>query len=244
MAEQNVTKLAGKARTESGKGISRRLRAAGQVPAVLYGPHSKAPMHLSVDPLALKAAIQTPYKFNTLLTIEIEGQPARTALVKDIQVDVVDRNVLHADFIEVRTDEKVTVRVPVILTGRPLGAGDGGILNQVSRELLVSVLPKEIPLKLEIDVSPLKIGDALHVSDIKFPAGVVAKTKADVTVAVCAAPEREEVAAVADPATAAAAPAAAGAKAGDAKAADAKADPKAADAKGADAKKAAPAAKK
>ena len=232
MAEQKAVSLAATVRTEVGKGPSRRIRAQGLVPAVLYGPHTKDPVQLAVDPLLLKKAIQTPFKFNTVISFNLGAAGEKIALLKDVQVDPIERTIIHADFMEVRMNEKVMVKVPVVLTGRPVGAADGGIINQVTRELELFALPKDIPEKLEVDISPLKIADSIHVSDIKFPAGVTPKTKGEITVAVCSAPEKEEVvaptAAVAvpgAPAAAGATGAAGAAPAADAKAGDKKAEP-------------------
>ncbi|MBS2028754.1 MAG: 50S ribosomal protein L25 [Deltaproteobacteria bacterium] len=188
MAE-NAVSLTAKVRKEVGKGPSRRIRAQGLVPAVLYGPHNKEPLQLAVDPLALKAAIQTKFKYNTLLKFTLEGAGEKTALLKEVQVDPIQRSILHADFIEVRLDEKVRVNVPLFLTGKAVGTAEGGVVNQVTRELVILALPKDIPEKLEVDVTPLKIGGSIHVSEVKFPAGVTAKTKGDITVAVCSVPE-------------------------------------------------------
>ena len=188
MAE-NAVSLTAKIRKEVGKGPSRRIRAQGLVPAVLYGPHNKEPVQLAVDPLALKAAIQTKFKYNTLLKFTLEGAGEKVALLKEVQVDPIERSILHADFIEVRLDEKVRVNVPLFLTGKAIGTTEGGVVNQVTRELVILALPKDIPEKLEVDVSPLKIGGSIHVSEVKFPAGVTAKTKGDITVAVCSVPE-------------------------------------------------------
>lgn len=233
MAEQKAVSLTAQVRTEVGKGPSRRIRAQGLVPAVLYGPHTKEPVQLAVDPLNLKKAIQTPFKFNTVISFNLGAAGEKIALLKDVQVDPIERTIIHADFMEVRMNEKVMVKVPVVLTGRPAGAADGGIINQVTRELELFALPKDIPEKLEVDISPLKIADSIHVSDIKFPTGVTPKTKGEITVAVCSAPEKEEVvaptAAVAAAPGAAGAPAAAGAAAAapaaEAKAGDKKAEP-------------------
>lgn len=240
MAQQTIVSLKGKVRTAFGKGPSRRTRAEGLIPGVLYGPHSKGALSFAVDPLALKAAIQTPFKFNTLLELDLEGAGKKTALLKEVQVDPVERDLLHADFVEVKLDEKVKVNITIILEGITKGAAEGGILNQVTRSIVLEVLPKDIPELIKVDVSHLDINDSIHVSELKLPAGAKAVTKGDITVAVCAPPEREE-APVAG-AAAAAAPAADG-KAAPAAAAPA-AGAKAADGKAAPAAAAKPAAKK
>jgi large subunit ribosomal protein L25 len=211
--------LEGKSREGSGKGFARRLRAQGFVPAVVYGKHLKAPSQIAVDPKAIRAAVMTPHKLNTLITLKIAGATDLQVLLKDIQVDPVSRDVLHADFIAVRENEQVKVNVPVVLVGRPQGVAEGGILNQVRRELEVFALPHAIPEKIEVDVSALKVAESLHVNDVKMPAGVTVKSHVNYTVAVVAIPEKEEVvvAPVAAAVPGAAAPAA-GAEAGKAQA--------------------------
>lgn len=185
--------LAATLRTQSGKGFARRLRMKGLIPAVCYGPHDQ-PVHIAIDPLALKKAIATPHKFNTVLTVAIEGGAKKTVLLKDFEHDPLDYALLHADFLEVRMDMDVVVQVPVVLVGKPAGAAEGGILQQVSRTLPVECKPNQIPEKIEADVSALKIAESLHVSDMKVPAGIKIKVGAgqDPTIAVVAIPEKEE----------------------------------------------------
>src|SRR5260370_10781528 len=135
----------GQPREESGKGFSRRLRGRGEIAAVVYGRHSKGATHFSVDPLSIKTALSTPHRFNTLITLKIDGQPERQVLVRDFQVDPVSRDLLHADFLEVREDEKVKVKVPLQLVGRPAGVAEGGILSQIRRDLALYALRNAIP---------------------------------------------------------------------------------------------------
>ncbi|NOJ94248.1 50S ribosomal protein L25/general stress protein Ctc [Corallococcus sp. CA049B] len=209
--------LEAQAREGSGKGIARRLRASGQVPAVVYGKHLKAPLHISVDPKAIRTAINTPHKLNTLIQLKLAGNDQQV-LLKDYQMDPLTRDILHADFIAVTEKEQVKVNLPVVLTGKAVGVADGGLLTQVRRNLEVWALPGAIPLQIEVDVTNLKIAEALHVNDVKLPEGVSVKTHVNYTIAVLSAPEAAEAAPAA--AAAAAAPAAgkADAKAGDAKA--------------------------
>ena len=195
MSETNTSTLAATLRTKSGKGPARQLRFKGLIPAVCYSKHDK-PVHVAVDPDALKKAIATPKKFNTVITLNIEGGGIRTVLFKDFERDPVGGQILHADFLDVRMDQEVTVPVPVVLIGRPIGAAEGGILQQVARTLAVLCLPGNIPEKIEVDVSGLGIAESLHVSDIKAPPGVKFKVAGDATIAVVAIPEKEEVAAV------------------------------------------------
>jgi large subunit ribosomal protein L25 len=202
--------LDAKVREGSGKGPARRLRLQGVVPAVVYGRHLEKPVSISVDPIAIKRAIATPHKFNTLIALKVEGGAEHQVLLKDYQQDPVTRDVLHADFIAVREDEQVKVNIPVALIGKPVGVAEGGILSQARRELEVWALPRAIPEKIEVDVSALKIAQALHVNDITFPQGITVKTHVNFTIAVVTAPEKEEVVVVA-PTAAAAVPGAPGA---------------------------------
>ncbi|MCP3140744.1 50S ribosomal protein L25/general stress protein Ctc [Pyxidicoccus xibeiensis] len=207
--------LEAKAREGAGKGPARRLRAQGLVPAVVYGKHLEKPVHIAVDPKSVRVAINTPHKFNTLIQIKVEGG-TRQVLLKDYQMDPLTRDILHVDFLDVRENEQVKVNVPLTLVGKAQGVADGGLLTQIRRELALWALPNAIPERIEVDVTPMKINDALHVNDLKLPAGVSVKTNVNYTVAVLSAPEAAEaapVAAAAAPAAAAAAPAAA--KAGD-----------------------------
>jgi large subunit ribosomal protein L25 len=205
------------AREGAGKGSARRLRGQGLVPAVVYGKHLEKPVHIAVDPKAVRTAINTPHKFNTLIQLTVAGT-THQVLLKDYQMDPVTREILHADFVGVRENEPVKVNVPLVLTGKAVGVADGGLLTQARRELEVWALPGAIPERIEVDVTPMKIAEALHINDVKLPAGVTVKTNVNYTLAVISAPEAAEAApaaaaAAAAPAAAAAAPAAA--KAGD-----------------------------
>ena len=230
--------LNAKIRTGAGKGFARRTRAEGLVPGVVYGPRLEKPLNIAVNAKETKAAIQTPKKLNTVLGLNIEGKQI-TVLLKEFQLDPVSKELLHVDFIDVRENEQVKVKIPVILIGKAEGVTNGGILSQIRREIEVWSLPGAIPEKIEADVTPLKIAGSLHINEVKLPAGVTVKTSTNFTIAVVTAPEVEKVVEVAAAAPGAAvgadgkaAPAAAGdAKAGDAKAADGKAAPAAAAAK-------------
>ncbi|QQR42462.1 50S ribosomal protein L25/general stress protein Ctc [Myxococcus xanthus] len=198
----NTSTLEAKPREGSGKGVARRLRAQGLIPAVVYGKHLEKPVHISVNPKAVRQAINTPHKFNTLIQIKVEGGD-RQVLLKDYQMDPVTRAILHADFLDVRPTDKVKVNVPLVLSGRAQGVADGGLLTQARREIEVWSLPSAIPEKLEVDVTPMKIAEVLHINDLKLPEGVSVKTNVNYTLAVISAPEAVD----AGPAAAAAAPA-------------------------------------
>ena len=151
------------------KGGARKLRARGQIPAVFYGPRAKT-LSLVVDPRELSQALQTEAGENVLIDLEIGdgGQPDRkVVMIKDIQIDPLKRQILHADFYEVTMDAMVTVEVPIRLVGKSEGVKIGGILEQVRRTIQIQCLPREIPKGIDVDVSALKIGDSIHVKDIQ-----------------------------------------------------------------------------
>jgi len=202
--DQNT--LETQSRTGSGKGAARKLRAQGLVPAVIYGKHMKEPRQIAVNPKAVRAAINTPHKLNTLITLKTDGAQ-ELALLKDYQQDPVTREILHVDFLAVRETEQVKVNVPVVLTGKSVGVAEGGLLTQARRELEVYAMPRAIPEKIEVDVTNLKIAQALHINEVTLPAGVVVKSNVNFTLAVVSAPDTAAEAAPA--AAAAAAPAAA-----------------------------------
>jgi large subunit ribosomal protein L25 len=247
-----VGKLTVSLRERSGKGGSRKLRAQGKVPGVCYGASVDGrmdPLPIVVDVKELRGALDPVRKRNTVISLTIEGGAAPRslhALVKEFQVDAIRHDVTHVDLLAIDPNKEVRADVPLEFTGKPKGAIDGGQIRIVLRSLTVRAKPNDIPVKLGVDVSPLEIGDVIHVSAIALPAGVTSVTGRDLAVVTCAAPEEEKTAATtetapAEGAAAAAAPAAAAA----APAKDAKAAAPAKDAKAAAAApaKAAPAAK-
>jgi large subunit ribosomal protein L25 len=183
--------LAAERRDGRGKGPARRLRRQGLIPAVVYGRKGE-PSHLSVDPGLLLEAIDTPQRFNTLLTLEVEGT-RKHVLFKDYQVDPVSRQLLHADFLEVQLDQPVTVDVPVVTVGRAEGQTQGGILSVAAHDIVLEALPGKIPVRIEVDVTNLKIGQSIHVSELAAPEGCKFKYTTDYVVAFVAVPEKEEV---------------------------------------------------
>jgi large subunit ribosomal protein L25 len=246
-----VGKLTVSLREQSGKGNARKLRAQGKVPGVCYGTSVDGridPLPITVDIRLLRSALDPVRKRNTVITLTIEGGAAPRslhALVKDIQIDVLRRDVTHVDLLAIDPNKEVRADVPLEFNGKPKGTIDGGQLRIVLRSLSVRAKPADLPVKLPVDVSPLGIGDVIHVSAIALPPGVISMTGRDLAVVTCAKPEEEKVEVVegapvegalaAAPGTAApgAAPAAAGAApAKDAKGAPAAAAP-AKDAKGA-----------
>ncbi len=179
-------------RTGKGKGPARRLRAQGLIPAVVYGKQGEPAASIAVDPVAIEEAIATPLKFNTLITLKMDGSE-KNVLFKDYQVDPVSRRLLHADFLEVALDKPVNVAVPVVTTGKSEGVIAGGILSISAYEVALEALPNRIPMQIEVDVTNIKIGGSIHISELKAPEGCKFKYTTDYVVAFVAIPEKEEV---------------------------------------------------
>ena len=151
-----------------GKEKARKLRSKGLIPAIFYGPRAET-VPLVIDSKELTKALQTEAGENVLIDLDIrKGSKAdrKVVMLKDIQIDPLQRVTLHTDFYEVTMDETVTVEVPVHLVGKPEGTKVGGILEQVRRVIEVQCLPGDIPKSIDVDVSALKIGDSIHVQEI------------------------------------------------------------------------------
>jgi large subunit ribosomal protein L25 len=173
--------LGAERRSETGKGAARKLRAAGRIPAVVYG-HNRAPESLTVDARELERLLGHISAASTVIELGLGGQTART-LIREIQRHPVKRNVLHVDFQELVAGERVTVSVPLVFVGTAPGVREqGGIFEEVLRELSISADSANIPNHIDVDVSKLTIGHPLHVRDLTLPAGATALTDADATV--------------------------------------------------------------
>lgn len=191
--------LSASARDTGGKGVSRKLRAEGRVPAVVYG-HGRDPQPLSINTRELERLLDHIAAESTVIDLDIDGKGART-LIREIQRHPFKRQILHVDFQELVAGEKITVNVPIILVGVPDGVRmDGGILDQTMRELEVEVDPSNIPNHIDVDVTKLMIGSSVHVRDIKLPDGVESMDDEDATICVVSAPRAavEEAAAAAE----------------------------------------------
>jgi large subunit ribosomal protein L25 len=232
--------LSAELREGTGKGVARKLRAKDVIPAVVYG-RKRAAQSISVSPDALQKLLRGVAGMNTLIDLTLAGKTA-TVLVKGLDRDPVRGRYLHADFYEVDLAQKVVVSVPVHLLGKAAGTDFGGILDHPLRELQIECLPREIPQRIDVDVSALQVNDSIHVSDLKLAPGLTIKTDGSLAVASVVLPESEEAAAAAattegvtvEGEAAAAAPPAAEAPApakGDAKAAAPKAEAKGAEKK-------------
>ncbi|MGE5175687.1 MAG: 50S ribosomal protein L25 [Hyphomicrobiales bacterium] len=184
-----ITSLKGVRRAGTGKGVTRKLRAGGAVPAVYYG-RGEEPITLTVDRKDVETLFHTSGSSNVIVDLQVEGDAAsdRKALIREIQRDPVLGSILHLDFHHISLTERITVEVPIELTGTPVGVKDGGgILEHLLREVEVECLPTDIPAEITVDVSALNIGDSLHVSDLSAP-GVEILTDAHRTIATVVPP--------------------------------------------------------
>jgi large subunit ribosomal protein L25 len=193
-------------RTLARRGGSKKLRSAGRIPAVIYGRQAK-PQNLEVDRKSLEDLIHESASENLLvdLAVDKDARPKRLALVQEIQHHALSGKVLHIDFHEISENEKVTVMVPVEAIGEAVGVKTGGgVLEHVLFKLKVRCLPKDLPEAIHVDVTNLEIGKAVHIGDIKPPAGVEILGEKHISVLAVAAPitEEQEAAAAAEAAAA------------------------------------------
>ena len=183
-------------RALKGKSGARAVRKAGNIPGVVYGITDSTP--LTISPKELEALLGTRAGANVIFQLNVEGEAAsdRPVIVKELQRDPMKDTIVHADFLEIRMDEKIEIAVPLSLSGESPGEKMGGTVSQLLRELEVSCLPNAIPEQIEVDVSEVEIGDVIHVRDLLIPEGVELVADPDdpvMTVMVPVEEEEEEV---------------------------------------------------
>lgn len=199
MAKQ--VKLTAEPRTALGRSAVRKLKAAGSVPAVMYGSKDK-PEAIQVSKRDINALLSHAAGENILVELEIAGK-TKLALVQEVQHAPLGGAVLHVDFHAVSQDEAIHADVPLEPVGVANGVKNmGGLLEQSLRSLAIECLPRDLPDVIRVDVSALNIGDAIHVREIQLPAGVTTRIQPDLTAFSVLAPtvEEEPVAATAEPA--------------------------------------------
>src|SRR3972149_11843897 len=176
-----------------GKEKAKKLRLKGLIPGIFYGPRTQT-IPLVIDPKELAKALQTEAGENVLIDLDIrkgDQSDRKVVMLKDIQIDPLQRITLHTDFYEVAMDEMVTIEVPVHLVGKPEGTKVGGILEQIQRVIQIQCFPGDIPKSIDMDVSALKIGDSIHVQDIKVE-NVKILSDTNLTIATVVPPVVEE----------------------------------------------------
>jgi large subunit ribosomal protein L25 len=158
-----------KAREKRGKEHAKKLRRSGIIPAVVYGQQT-ASLPLEVESKAFHALLRQGMGENVLVTLTTEDQKGkdRKVLIREVQRDPVEGDIVHIDFHEISLTNKLAIQVPIHLVGVPVGVTTGGILQHALRELEVECLPTAIPEKIDVDVTSLDIGDSIHVADLKL----------------------------------------------------------------------------
>src|SRR5438270_11412206 len=183
--------LSASPRQATGKGPARQARFHGKVPAVIYG-HGRNAQPLELEAKALEKALQGVEPASTIIELAVDGKTVKT-LIREIQRHPIRPDIIHVDFYGIHAEAKVKLRVPVHLAGNPDGVRNaGGVLDQVTRVVEIEVMPDNIPDRVELDVTALKIGDSLHVRDLNIPNATIL-TLADLTIATVVPPRAEEV---------------------------------------------------
>lgn len=181
------TVLAVEPRAELGSAESRRLRAAGRVPAVVYG-HGTEPVAVSIDARELRHALGGASGSNALVDLQI-GDVRHLAIARELQQHPVRHTALHVDFQVVTRDEIVSAEVPLVLVGEAVEVGRaGGTVEHVVQSLTVHARPGDIPTSIEVDISSLNIGETLHVSDLPAIEGVRYDADPDTVIVAVPAP--------------------------------------------------------
>ncbi len=194
MAQQASLQAA--TRTMSGKGAARTLRREGKVPGVIYG-HGRAAEAVAIDTAALNRMLVGISAATTIVDVAIDGRAPVRALIREIQRDSLrPADIIHLDLYEVRSDEEITLEVPVRLIGVPDGVRNfGGVLDHVLRELEIEVLPSDIPEHVDLDVTALAIGHSLFVRDVTVEKARILNDP-DTPICTVVAPRTEEAPAV------------------------------------------------
>ncbi|MBO6783138.1 MAG: 50S ribosomal protein L25/general stress protein Ctc [Alphaproteobacteria bacterium] len=175
-------------RAQVGKGAARATRRQGRVPAVIYGAN-KDPEPISIDPAELRAARMQPGFFATLFDIDVDGN-GQQVLCRDLQLDPVTDTPMHADFLRVTERTQINVEIPVSFMNEDASPGlkEGGVLNVVRHVVEVICRAGAIPNDIEVDLTGLEVGDAVHISEVSLPDGVKPTIDRDFTIATIAAP--------------------------------------------------------
>jgi large subunit ribosomal protein L25 len=171
------TKLQAVRRDETGKGVARRLRADGRVPAVLYG-HDLDTVALSVDAREMFHILHGAAGANALVDLVVDGTE-HLALAREIQRDHIHNKLVHIDFLAVSRTETITVNVPVVEIGEAVGVKEGGVVEHHLREIAVECFPQDVPDQIEVDITELALGDMVHVRDLVAPEGITILTNVE-----------------------------------------------------------------
>jgi large subunit ribosomal protein L25 len=161
--------LIARSRQETGKQKAKKLRSSGQIPAVLYG-HGKPALSLLIDSKELVPLFKLESRENVIINLEISDEKKKLkALLREVQTEPLQNSLLHLDLQEISLTEKIKVHIPIVITGESDGVkNEGGSLEHILHSVEVACLPTDIPEKIVLDISTLKLGQSLHISDIKL----------------------------------------------------------------------------
>ena len=183
-----TTTLQAEVRDSRGKGPARRLRAQGKVPGVFYGPGVE-PTPLTLSPKELKKALRGERGRNVVFKLSVDGKD-ELAMVKDVSTDPVSQELLHVDLYRIFEDQELEVDVPFHTRGRAQGVVMGGLLNVTRRTLPLRTKPANIPVSIDVDVTPLNLKDTISVEQIELPEGVVCTLSPKLTLVIILEPRK------------------------------------------------------
>lgn len=179
-------------REDFGKNAARRTRVKGRIPGVVYGGGGPV-IPVSVDPIGIRTILHSESGHNSIFTLEVKGKAPARAMIRDWQSDPVRGGLLHVDLVRIALDIKLKLKVAIHLTGEPKGVKlDGGVFEFMLREVEVECLPDDIPEAINVDVSPLGLGQSLRVSELVVSSKVKVLTDANRVVAHVVTPRAEE----------------------------------------------------
>lgn len=172
-------------RARTGSGVLKQMRREGYIPSVVYGGGSDN-KNVKVHAKTFRDMLNNAASDSILVTLDLGDSNSQLAFLQDVQQNAITGEILHVDFLAVNQDTSINAALPLELTGEPEGVKAGGLLEQMLHSLDISCLPKDLPEGITADVSALKIGDALHISEVNFPEGVTPTLGGDVVVAILA----------------------------------------------------------
>lgn len=188
-----LIELSAKTRETSGKGAARKLRQKNEIPAIVYGA-KKDPVMLSIDTVEFVKIIRLHGSMGLFFNLKIDGDSGKkkSVMLKDMQMDTFSLNYLHLDLHEIDMDETVTISVSVETIGESIGVKEGGLLQIIRRELDVVCKPTDAPETIQIDITNLDVGDAVHVEDIDMGENIEIPHEVNFTIITIVAPSVEE----------------------------------------------------
>lgn len=180
MAKKTSLKAAPRART--GSGLLKQMRREGWIPSVIYGRGVES-HNLKVDARTFQDLLAHSTSENILINLDIEGEGTRLAFLKSVQHHPISGQALHVDFLAIDNNTEITAHIPVHFHGEAVGVKAGGIVEQFLHSLDITCLPNDLPEVIDVDITPMNVGDVLHIGDIQYPSGVKPTGASDIVVA-------------------------------------------------------------